>query len=96
MISTIYYEDETVRFHYNIVNDNVFIHCDISKFTHSILKNHIKVFGKFLNEMQNKGYDVIYSLTTNNKYVELMGGEYITTLQADGNERSLYKWELIR
>lgn len=86
MNKTIIYEDEDFKFLYTIEQDYLVLHCYVFNWNKSVLKKGIKVFAEFLNN--NRGKKII-SVTQNPKFCELLGGEYLSTVE----DYEVYKWE---
>lgn len=72
-----YFEDDCFSFIYTKVNNTLFLHCYVSKWKLSVLKNMISILGRFLNEFSNMK---IVSITPNPKCCEMLGGKIVEEL----------------
>lgn len=89
-----YYEDSSFIFQYRILSGIVFLHCNVFDWKLSTLKKQIKVLSEFLNEMQRKGFDAVYTITPNPRFARLLGGEYISDYSEEDFEYEVFRWVL--
>jgi hypothetical protein len=91
----IYYEDDTVKFEYELEEGNLFLHALVFKWSHSIFKRHLEIFAKFLNEAKENGFKCVYTATPNRRYVELMGGVDLNkSVNVGGKKLEIFLWVL--
>ena len=89
-----YYKDEDFHLQYVEKYDEVFIHCDVFNWKISSLRKGIRVFAKMLNEFEGKGVPHLVTVTPNPKFVQLLGGQFVSTYVDDGKEYEVYQWVL--
>jgi len=85
---TTYYGDDSFLFEFEDQEGYILLHCKVYKWKLSTLKKQIDILGKFLNDMEKKGVDVVYAATKNLKFASLLGGEYIM----NHNKYEVVRW----
>lgn len=62
------------------------LHCYVFRFSPSVMREIIKVFGQVLNDYSGHK---LYAVTKNAKFAEVMGGRYLATV----NNYEVFEWE---
>lgn len=90
----VYYEDSDFRFEVETYDRACLLHCEVSKWAPSVLKQMYRVLKKFLAECKDSGVIKVYTVTPNPKYAEVMGGRYTSSITVGGVNYEVYKWDL--
>lgn len=90
----IYYKDDDFSLEYEIHDDKLFLHCDVSSWRLSSFKKGLSVFNSFLEEAKSFQIEGVYTLTPNPKFAELLAGKFVKNITIDEKEVKVYKWEL--
>lgn len=73
-----------------IIGKEFHVHCLVSEWKPSVLKQLYKEFVKLRHYARGSGYEEMYSVSPNPKFCELFGGYSIGTY----NEYEVMKWDL--
>lgn len=90
----IYYKDDNISLEFEYFGEDILIHSNVTKFTHTILKDAIVVFSMFLNECADGGYKRVFTVTPNPKYAKIFGGRKVNTLSYLNKEYEVIEWDL--
>ena len=72
-----------------------FIHCDVYKHNLKTLRKIKQGISHLKIALLERGYDKpLYSYTKNGRWVKLIGGEYLTSFNVEGEEYEVWQWEL--
>jgi hypothetical protein len=91
----VFYEDADISFQYVIEEDYVFLHCDVTNWSPSVLKRAYRVFGDFLNTMRKRGMTKAITITPNPRFAKLFGGETIEVMKYNKKECEVIRWVLV-
>jgi hypothetical protein len=83
--------DEDYLIEAEVVNDLLFLHCNVEKTSKSVLKRIRDSFEVLLQEALLAGYDCVYAQTENLKFVKFLGQPY-EVIASEGNTR-LVVWQ---
>lgn len=86
-----YFEDDDLHLYLENINDQVFIHIVLNKFSKSIFKKMMQKWGEVVLKMYNLGYEELFTYTKDNRVVKLVGGAELIG-KHEGYE--VYRWEL--
>ena len=90
----IYYRDENFSLEFEKFEGDLLIHCDVTKFTPSAVKQGILVFGMMLNEARAGGFERVFTVTPNPKFAKMFGGVSVNTVNYLGKEYEVIEWDL--
>lgn len=93
MSRTIYYKDDSFSFEYEIDDTIASLHCIVSKWSHTVLKNAYLAFGRFMNERERMGITKVITISPNPKFAKLFGGTTLNTLVLNGKETEIILWQ---
>ena len=71
MSREVFFEDDNYKVEYEIVSDQFHIHCIVSNFTLSVLKDMYDKFAQIKYFSESLGFDKMYSLSPNPKFCRL-------------------------
>lgn len=94
MSKVVYYEDANFCFEYEQTPFFVVIHCTVSIWSKSVLRNAYSVFGRFVEECLRNGITRLVTFSPNPKFAKLFGGTSKQTMIHDGKEIEVLIWEL--
>ena len=80
---TLYYEDQGGR---------RFIHCDATAFSKGILKRMAHALCDLKEVSWDDGYHSLHCYTQNCKFVRMMGGAYLKSIECNNKVYEVYKW----
>jgi len=94
MSKSIYYQDSNIKFEYEMCADFVAIHCAVTVWNKSVLRNAYFVFGEFMNMTTDLGITKIVTLSPNPKFAKLFGGKAVKSFPYEGKNIEVIVWEL--
>lgn len=77
-----------------VIDNILFLHCDVKRNTVSSLKSVREGFSILKEEAYLHGWDEMYTYTQNGRWVRLIGGQYQQTVIVNDKEYEVYKWEV--
>lgn len=83
-------EYEEVEFEPSIIG----IHCSVTNWKLSSLKEVIKIFAKMQNHFSEKGVIQFITLSLNPKFCLVLGGKRIGTVETNGTTYEVFTWAL--
>lgn len=95
MPKTLFYKDSDVCFEYEVEGKDLLLHCEVVRWSPSILKKSYTVFGDFLNTMRKAGFERACTITPNPKFAKVFGGKEVATYEHEGKEYEVVIWELV-
>ena len=84
------YEDADFVVKAEMVKGNPFLHISVVNFNKTVMKRIKNLWEDIKVGFYYEGYDVLYCVSPNHKFVKVIGGELHATLE-DG--KGVYKWE---
>jgi hypothetical protein len=94
MARQVFYKDEDASFEYEVSGSEVLVHCDVNKWTPSVIKKGYRVLGDFMNTMRKQGLDTMVTITPNPKFAKLFGGRSISHIIYEEKEYEVVVWGL--
>jgi hypothetical protein len=85
------YEGSGFNATFTLVNGNPFLHCKVGEFHKSTAVKIREEFKKIKEDFYNAGYDRVYTVSSNERFVRFLKGKYLEGL--DENNK-VYVWEL--
>lgn len=89
-----FYKNSDYVFAYSILDGNYFIHCQVTKWTPSVLKSMYRTFAKFILYLNSLDVFVFYTVTPNPEFAKLFNGSSIGKVVDQNKECEVIKWEL--
>jgi len=86
----IIYQDDDLVVQAEIVEGNPYLHCKVLNFKKSVMKRGIVVWEDIKEGFYYEGFDNIYSLSHNSRFIKFINGSLLETLD---NGMGVYKWE---
>ena len=90
----VYYRDEDFSLEFEKFGGDLLIHCEVTKFSISVAKQGILVFGMMLNEAMAGGFERVFTVTPNPKFARMFGGTTVNTVNYLGKEYEVIEWDL--
>lgn len=90
----VYYKDEDLIFEYQEYKGNIFLHCNFTNWRLSSAKRFYSVLHTFLEEAKkNESIHTIMSISPNPKFCHMYGGTTVKTINYEGKDYEVVKWE---
>lgn len=90
----IYYRDEDFSLEYELSEGGLLLHCNVNRFTPSVVRNGVSVFAFMLDEAQAAGVEKVYTVTPNPKFAKMFGGTKVNEFSYFGKEYEVIEWDL--
>ena len=74
--------------------DSLYLHIEVFKWNHNVLKHMYKVFASIEYEAELYGFKAIVAITPNPKFGELFGFTRFDTIQYGGKQYEVMVWDL--
>jgi hypothetical protein len=94
MSKLVYYKDANIEFMYEFHQEFIAIHCDVSVWNKSVLRNAYKVFGEFVDMSVNLNFHKLVSFSPNPKFAHIFGGKTIKAFTYEGRKIEVVVWGL--
>lgn len=85
-----FYKDEHFFLDYELIGEEVVIHCEANKISPSILRRMFSVFNTFKKVCEESRIKTIIGAPRSPKLAHVFNGEYLCTI----DEHEVFKWEL--
>ena len=85
-----FYRDDNFSVDIQDIGGQFHVHCEVTTWKPSVLKQMYKVAAKLISFAEHMGYKEIVSISPNRKFCELLGG----TLIGEQEECEVMIWEL--
>ena len=89
-----FYNDRDFTVQYEEAEGFVALHCNVRRFSPSVLKQMYFVFAALEDHFRNAGYKRMVSFTPNEKFCELFNGQSIQSFEYEGKKHEVILWEL--
>lgn len=91
---TVFYDGPEYKAEGELCDGLLFLHCTVYQYSKSVVKQ-IKLNLEIIkSEVRKVGYDLpLFAYTQNSKWTRIVGGEYHTTFEHEGEIYEVYKWE---
>lgn len=90
-----YYKDEDFVFDFELNDEGVFLHCNVSNWKPSVLKRMYNVFASFTLEMEKHNVKNFMTVSPNPKFAKLFGGTVIHKGYIDDVLHEVIQWEVV-
>ena len=90
----VFYKDADASFEYEEFGASVLLHCEVLRWTPSIVKKGYMVLGDFMNTMRKQGFKRLVTVTPNPKFAKLFGGKTENAFIYEGKEHEVVVWDL--
>lgn len=89
------YTGEDFISHAEYAGGFLFLHCEVKVWNKSTLKKIKEGIKLVQKHALARGYDKpLFTYTQNPRWVKMIGGEYVSTFDAEDEQVELWKWEL--
>lgn len=78
----------------NYENGIPFLHIKMTKWTPSIARKSIEMFGVILEILKKAGHSEVRACTKNEKFVKFFSGEYLFSIDDATGKYGVYRWVL--
>lgn len=85
-----YYKDGDFFLDYELIGEEVVVHCEIFNVKPSVLKRMFSIFNSFCEECKGSNVNTIIGAPRSPKLARIFNGEYIGMV----NEYEVFKWDL--
>lgn len=85
----VFYSDSDFSFLLSEYDNNTFLHCEVNKWSLSVLKRMYKEFARFCNTVESD----FYTVTPNPKFAKLFGGKCLGCVTQDEITYEVIKWD---
>jgi hypothetical protein len=89
-----YYKDEQFIVEYEIVNEKLFLHCDVTHFNSKVLRRMYDVFATMKQDFAKRGFAEMITVTPNPKFCELFNGQRGQRMVFNEKEYEVVTWAL--
>lgn len=86
----VFYSDSDFSFLLSEYENNTFLHCEVSSWSLTVLKNMYREFARFCEIAPPE----FYTVTPNPRFAKLFGGASLGFMTKDGITYEVIKWEL--
>lgn len=87
-----FYEDENFILQWEEWENRLLVHCEVHRWTPSVLKHGYKKFVEIHQYSKDWGYEYMFTVSPNPKFVKLFGGEVVGKVQFDNKEYEVIVW----
>ena len=94
MSRQVFYADQDASFEYEVSGSEVLVHCEMHRWTPSVIRKGYMVLGDFMNTMRKQGLQTMVTVTPNPKFARLFGGKSIAQTSYEGKEYEVVVWDL--
>jgi hypothetical protein len=88
------YEDDNYKVEVELVGDSAFLHCFVTNWKPSVLRNMYFVFAMLQKTLKENGYTKMSTVSPNPRFAKLFGGETVNTLVHNDIEYEVITWDL--
>lgn len=89
-----YYEDEFSSLSYDMEDDGVILHSEITVWKPSVFKKCLRVLNTLFTELKSKQIYNVVAITPTPKFSKLFGARYLYTITHEGKEYEVVTWDL--
>lgn len=91
----LYYKDNTFYAEVEHNSEGLFLHCEVFDWKLSSLKRMYIVFNAILEEVKNKGFTRLMTVTPNPRFAKLFGGTVEQELFINEIRHEVIVWEVV-
>ncbi|MGL4584087.1 MAG: hypothetical protein ACRCVU_14040 [Flavobacterium sp.] len=92
--NTVLCDTDEFKFTGEVIEGNFYLHCDVKKNTHNVIKHIRAAFELVKQYVYLEGWDFIFTYTENGRWVKLFNGKYVSSVKSGDREIEVYVWEL--
>lgn len=89
-----YYEDEHLLVEIEILENCIYLHCQVFKWTSSVLRKSYLIFTKLQQEAKEAGYLKLQTITPNPKFAQIFNGTTVGIVNYENKEYEVVEWVL--
>ena len=89
-----YYEDEFSSLSYDMEDDGLVLHSEITVWNPSVFKKCLRVLNTLFTELKSKQIYNVIAITPTPKFSKLFGAKYLCTIIHEGQEYEVVTWDL--
>jgi len=89
-----YYEDEQLLVEIEILENCIYLHCQVFEWRPSVLRKSYMVFAKLQEEAKEAGYLKLQTITPNLKFAQLFGGAVVGIVNYENQKYEVVEWDL--
>lgn len=89
-----WYEDDSFVLYIEPCNDVLHMHCYVSDWKLSVLKNMYAVLAQLMEVAARRGFKYLVTVTPNPKFAKMLGGVCVEELQINDEYCEVIVWEL--
>jgi hypothetical protein len=94
MVKKLFYSDEDVAFEYEEDGTRLALHCEVRRWSPSVLKKSYRVLGDFMNQKRKEGFDKMITITPNPKFAKIFGGTSVGEVDYNEMKYEVVVWDL--
>lgn len=88
------YQNEDFKFELEFHQDVAFLHCEVSRWSPSVLRHMYEVFSTTKENLIKGGFSRMATLSPNPKFAKLFGGDTVSVLEHEDKRYEVVVWEL--